>query len=149
MSYYRPSFEETAMNIALQWADRSTCSTRAQVGAVLVTTDNRVIASGYNGSPKGLPHCDDVGCELDSDGHCISAIHAEENVILQCATTGVSCAGSVMYITRSPCTRCARRIIQARIRMVVYLLPYGDPEPVVKLLRSAGIPMVRMSQEEP
>jgi len=109
--------------LARVWAERSTCSARARVGAVLVDENNHVIASGYNGSPRGLPHCDDVGCLIEG-GHCVRAIHAEENVIIQCARVGVSTVDTTLYVTHRPCIRCARLIAQAGILSVVYLEAY-------------------------
>ena len=94
------------------------------VGAVLVDDANRIVASGYNGSPRGLPHCMEVGCILDSDGHCIRSIHAEENAILQCAIHGISTEGLTLYSTHRPCTRCTMRLFQAGIRTVFYLTEY-------------------------
>ena len=137
---------ETFMEIAWVWSKRSTCSSRIAVGSVLVNQYNQVIASGYNGAPHGLHHCDDVGCSLDSDGHCISAIHSEENAILQCATNGVSSRGCVLYVTHSPCRKCALRIIQAGISAVIYDRVYGDLISTETLLTKAGIPIVRRQQ---
>lgn len=123
----RPTLGTTYMMLALTWAMRSTCTARASVGAVLVSPDGRVIAAGYNGSPHGQPHCDAVGCEMDSSSHCKRAIHAEENVILQCATHGVSTANSTIYVTHKPCERCSRRLLQANVIRAFYLFEYGEP----------------------
>ncbi len=145
---FRPSKEETFMQLAQVWAKRSTCSSRIAVGAVLVNQFNQVIASGYNGSPRGLPHCDEVGCELDSDRHCTRVIHAEENVVLQCATNGVSSRGCVLYVTHSPCVKCAARIIQAGIVAVIYDRAYKNLIEASAILRQAGIVMVKHATEE-
>lgn len=110
---------------ALMWAQRSTCTSRVKVGAVIVNTEHRIIAAGYNGAPKFEMHCDKVGCMLDSDGHCIRAIHAEENALLQCAMSTVSCKGTRLYVTHMPCIRCERLLLQAEIYEVVYMYPYG------------------------
>jgi dCMP deaminase len=117
---------DTFIELAQVWAKRSTCSSRVAVGAVLVNEFNQVISSGYNGSPRGMVHCNDVGCHFDSDNHCIRAIHAEENVILQCALNGVSTRGSFLYVTHSPCPKCALRIVQAGIVSVIYQHVYGS-----------------------
>lgn len=120
----RPTKEETFMKLAILWSKLSTCSTRASVGCVIVDNVGHVIASGYNGSPRGFPHCDEVGCDLDENGHCIRAIHAETNAILQCATTGTICNGATLYVTHIPCERCQMVIIQAGIKKVVYNIDY-------------------------
>lgn len=135
----RRSMEETFLNIAFEWSERSTCSTRIAVGAVLVNGFKQIVASGYNGAPRGLPHCDEVGCELDSDGHCVRALHAEENVIIQCAMSGVHTFGNILYVTHSPCQRCARVIIQAGIKDVVYAWEYKNVGPVKAMFTVAGI----------
>jgi dCMP deaminase len=121
----RPSIYETFAIIVSALAGRSTCS-RAKVGALLFDDKNRIIATGYNGSPRGFPHCDDVGCVTDTDGHCISTIHAEENALLQCAVVGRSTAGLMLFTTHSPCAICALRLIQAEISRIVYMQPYGS-----------------------
>lgn len=135
----RPTLDVVMMANALVWAARSTCSARAAVGAVLASSDGRVIAAGYNGSPSGQPHCDSVGCLLDSDGHCTRSIHAEENAILYCAKHGVSCAGAKMYVTHSPCIKCCKRIIQAGISNVVFLDPYRDADASINELKAANV----------
>jgi dCMP deaminase len=107
-------------SIAEQFAELSTCSARAKVGAVLYDDSYRIVSTGYNGAPQGMPHCDDNGCVLDSSGSCISAVHAEVNAILQCAYYGVSTANLNMYCTHSPCPRCAVVLVRAGIKLVVY-----------------------------
>lgn len=144
----RPSKEGTFMSLARVWAKRSTCSSRIAVGAVLVNQFNQVISSGYNGSPRGLPHCDEVGCIIDSDKHCTRAIHAEENVILQCATNGTSSRGCVLYVTHSPCIKCSARIIQAGINLVIYDVAYKDFMESATVLRQASIIMTKYTPEE-
>ena len=140
----RPSKERTFMDIAELWAQQSTCSRRIMVGAVLVNKFNQVIASGFNGAPRGLPHCDDVGC--DDDGHTHRVIHAEENAILQCALNGTPSRGAVLYITHTPCPRCCARIIQAGIVAVVYQNIYGVEEPSIRLLKYVGISIRRLGE---
>lgn len=119
----RPSWDEYFMSIALQVARRSTCD-RAHVGAIIVK-DRRILTTGYNGSPSGLPHCDDVG-HLLVDGHCVRTLHAEQNAIIQAAYHGVSVHGSSIYVTHQPCLICAKMIINAGIRRVVYAGKYPD-----------------------
>lgn len=142
-----PSMHTTLMTIAHAWAERSTCSIRAKVGAVLVDHSYRVIASGYNGSPSGFPHCDDKGCHCDKDGHCIYAIHAEENAIIQCARTTVSCQGMIIYSTHLPCIKCSLRLIQAGIHKIIYEKEYGETGEIIHLLDMAGMKLWRFDNE--
>lgn len=111
------------MDIAFVVAQRSTCD-RAHVGAVLVR-DRRILATGYNGAPMGLPHCDDVG-HLIVDGHCVRTLHAEQNAIIQAALHGVGTQDATAYVTHQPCLTCAKMLINAGIRRVVYAGNYPD-----------------------
>jgi dCMP deaminase len=124
------------MAMAAAMADRSTCSSKHRVGAV-IAKDDRVLATGFNGAPSGLPHCDDTNCELDLLGRCIRAVHAELNAIIQCAIYGVSTKGAVIYTTLAPCRACANAIIQAGIIRV----EYGDTSSgsALNFLISSGI----------
>lgn len=128
-------FVQTYFDIAKRWSQLSTC--RVHVGAVLVQ-DGRIIASGYNGAPSGMPHCDDVGCTLDSDGHCVSTIHAEENAIIQCALHGVSTQDAAIYTTHSPCLRCVDRLIQAKVYEVHIDVMYKDSEEAIRRMLEWG-----------
>jgi dCMP deaminase len=119
----RPSWDEYFLDIAFSVAERSTCD-RAHVGAVLVR-DKRILATGYNGSPMGLPHCDEVG-HLMVDGHCVRTLHAEQNAIIQAALHGISSEGATAYVTHQPCLTCAKMLINAGIRRVVYSGNYPD-----------------------
>lgn len=112
-------------------ATRSTCDRgpellldpgRRGVGAV-IAIDTRIIAGGYNGSPPGEPHCSDVG-HLLVDGHCVRTLHAEENALLQCALDGTNPRGATVYTTAGPCWDCAKRLLRAKVRRVVYGLDY-------------------------
>jgi dCMP deaminase len=114
----RPTWDDTFLAHALIAAKRATC-TRAKFGAVIVRS-NRIIATGYNGAPEGMPHCTDDGCIVENN-HCIRCIHAETNAILQAAIIGTSLPGSIMYVTGRPCSRCALNIVQVGIRKVHYL----------------------------
>ncbi|HVB08756.1 MAG TPA: cytidine/deoxycytidylate deaminase family protein [Bacillota bacterium] len=131
----RPSWDEYFIAMAELAATRSTCP-RRQVGAVLVK-GGRVIATGYNGAVRGGVHCTDAGC-LMVDGHCVRAVHAELNAILQCAVTGTSSAGCTLFTTSFPCVACAKAIVQAGIVRVVYLSPYPDPNSA-EVLRDGGV----------
>ncbi len=119
----RPDWETYFLAMADLVATRSTCL-RRQVGAVLVR-EERVIATGYNGSLRGRPHCADVGC-LMVDGHCRRTVHAELNALLQCAFYGSASQGSVLFCTTLPCLDCAKALVQAGVRRVVYRDRYDD-----------------------
>jgi dCMP deaminase len=119
------------MEIAHVVAKRSTCL-RRQIGAVIVR-DKRILATGYNGAPSGLPHCLELGCMRDELGiasgtrhECCRALHAEQNAIVQAALHGVSTKGSSIYTTTQPCSVCAKMIINAGIVRVVYEGDYPD-----------------------
>lgn len=116
----RKSWDEYFLAIAAEVAERSTCP-RRRVGAVLVK-DKRIKGTGYNGAPRGLPHCDDVGCLMDN-GHCIRTIHAEINALLEC--TPEERAGATLYCTDYPCDNCAKVIANCGIARVVYARAYN------------------------
>jgi dCMP deaminase len=111
---------------------RSTCLRRS-VGALLVK-DKRILATGYNGPPAGLPHCDELGgCLRDRLGvpsgerHEVSrAIHAEQNAIIQAATSGVNIQGTTLYSTHHPCVLCTKMVINAGIKRIVVRKGYPD-----------------------
>lgn len=113
----RQTWNEYFMDLAHLVSTRSTCD-RLHVGAVL-TKDKNIIATGYNGSPAGMPHCDDVGHEME-DGHCVRTIHAEQNALIQAAKHGHSTKDSTLYITHSPCYTCSKLIITAGITNVYF-----------------------------
>jgi dCMP deaminase len=124
----RQSLDAYFMNIAEVVATRATCP-RRHVGAVLVK-DKRIIATGYNGSPPGLPHCDDVGCEL-VEGHCVRTCHSEDNCLTQCARNGGDAFGCTLYSTASPCYLCFKRLLAAGVVRVVARDVY-DPDVVAR-----------------
>ncbi len=139
----RPSWDEYFMEMAQLTAKRSTCL-RRQVGAVIVK-DKHIIATGYNGAPAGLPHCDKTGClraELgvpSGERHEICrALHAEQNAIIQAAMMGNSIEGATIYVTHQPCIICAKMIINARISAIVAKEGYPD-ELALGLIREANI----------
>lgn len=133
--------DEMNMMIALIVSKRSTCN-RAKVGCVL-TQDGRIISTGYGGSPSGLPHCINVGCLTGDDGGCIRTSHAEQGAIAFAARKGVSLEGSTMYVTMSPCLPCAKLIINAGIKRVVYLEKYRMTNGI-ELLEEVGISIQRL-----
>jgi dCMP deaminase len=137
----RPSWDSYFMDIAFQVARRSTCP-RASVGAVIVR-DKRILTTGYNGSPRGLPHCTEAGC-LIINGHCVRTLHAEQNAIIQGALHGVDVSHSVLYVTHQPCLNCAKMIINAGIDRVVYAGDYPD-EIARSFLEQAHVGLVHFS----
>ncbi|MGQ9682851.1 MAG: deoxycytidylate deaminase [Anaerolineae bacterium] len=148
----RPSWDDYFMDIAQHVATRSTCL-RRQVGAVIVK-DKRILATGYNGAPRGLPHCDVTGCIRDKLGipsgqrlDICRALHAEQNALLQAALHGVSVAGSTIYINVQPCFTCAKMIINAGIARVVCAQTYPD-ELARSFLAEAGLEL-ELWQPEP
>jgi dCMP deaminase len=115
------------MDIAGIMAQASTCK-RAHNGCLIVSEKNRVLSAGYNGSASGEPHCEDVGCEIERDDegqpHCVRTMHAELNAIINAAKSGVSLEGSILYCTMAPCYMCAKAIINAGIKRVIYFSSY-------------------------
>lgn len=144
----RLSSDAYFMEIAAVVAKRSTCL-RRQVGAVLVK-DKHILATGYNGAPKGLKHCSETGClrqqmEVPSgERHELCrAVHAEQNAIAQAALHGVSVEGSTLYCTLSPCSLCAKLLINAGIKRVVHDGAYADTRAML-YLDAAGIKVDRI-----
>jgi dCMP deaminase len=131
----RPPWDDYFMDITFQVAKRGTCD-RARVGAIIVR-DRRILTTGYNGSPAGLPHCDEIG-HLMIAGHCMRTLHAEQNAIIQAALHGISLAGGAIYVTHQPCLTCAKMIINAGLKHVVYAGHYPD-ENAVTFLSEAGV----------
>lgn len=139
----RPSWNEYFMDITRLVARRSTCM-RRQVGAVMVKEKN-ILATGYNGTPSGIKHCDVTGCLREQlnvpsgERHELCrGLHAEQNAIIQAARHGVNISGSILYCTNSPCIICTKMLINAGIRKVVYLEGYSDNLSVA-MLEEAGI----------
>ena len=149
----RPSWDEYFMDMAVLTAKRSTCL-RRQVGAVIVK-DKHIIATGYNGAPRGVPHCDEKGGCLRQQLNVPSgerhelcrALHAEQNAIIQAATLGQSIEGGTIYVTNQPCVICAKMIINAGIRRIVVKEGYPD-ELAVEILREAGLSIVMLEDPE-
>jgi dCMP deaminase len=132
----RPSWDEYFMAIARAVATRATCSRRS-VGAVIVK-DKRILATGYNGAPIGMRHCDHTGGADMRDGHCARSTHAEQNALVQAARHGISIAGGTIYCTDNPCLTCAKLLINAGITRVVYEAAYPD-ELAASMLREADV----------
>jgi dCMP deaminase len=131
----RASWDEYFMRIAVQAATRSTCD-RKHVGAVIVR-DKTILSTGYNGSIRGMPHCDDVGHMLEN-GHCVATVHAEANAILQAAKNGTAINGADLYITASPCWNCFKLVANSGIKRIFYLEFYRDAR-ILKVAHEAGI----------
>ncbi len=132
------------MNLAVQAAARSTCP-RKSVGAVIVR-DKAILATGYNGSLRGLPHCTEVGCLLEND-HCVRTVHAEANAILQAAKHGVRIEGADIYVTSSPCWNCFKLVANAGIERILYGEFYRDQR-IIEFAQAAGIELVFLGLED-
>jgi dCMP deaminase len=120
----RSSWDQYFMDIATRVATRATCD-RKHVGAVLVR-DRTILSTGYNGSIRGMPHCDEVGHMMEN-GHCVATVHAEANAILQAAKNGVRIDGATLYTTASPCWPCFKLVANSGCVRIVYGEFYRDP----------------------
>lgn len=127
----RPDWDSYFMEMAQVASKRSTCLRRS-VGAVIVK-DKRLLATGYNGTPKGLAHCEEVGCFRTKMNvpsgkmhELCRGIHAEQNAVIQAAVYGVSVDGATLYCTHQPCVVCTKILINAGIKRIVYANPYPD-----------------------
>jgi dCMP deaminase len=130
------------MEIARQVASRATCD-RKHVGALLVR-DRIILSTGYNGSIRGMPHCDEVG-HLMENGHCVATVHAEANAVLQAARTGVRIEASALYTTASPCWPCFKLVANAGIVRIVYGEFYRDPR-IFEVAARLHIELVSLEQ---
>ena len=148
----RPNWDEYFMDFAVLTARRSTCL-RRQVGAVIVQ-DKHIIATGYNGAPRGIAHCGEreggclrkeLGVPSGEKHELCRALHAEQNAIIQAATLGQSVEGGTIYITHQPCAICAKMIINAGIQRIVVKEGYPD-ELAVEILREAGLRIVMLGE---
>lgn len=147
----RPSWDEYFMAITDQVAERATCK-RRRIGAVLVK-DKRILATGYNGTPAGLAHCEDVGCLREQRGipsgtqhELCRGIHAEQNAVIQAARHGIAIDGATVYCTHQPCVLCAKILINAGVQEIVYREAYPD-ELAQEMLAEAGITPRRFGAE--
>jgi dCMP deaminase len=127
----RPTTDQYFMKMAYLISERSTCL-RRHVGALIVK-DKRILTTGYNGAPRGMRHCAEIGCVRAKNNippgerhELCRGIHAEQNAIIQAAVFGVSIKEGIMYTTHSPCVVCAKIIINAGIQEIVYADPYID-----------------------
>lgn len=140
----RDSWEKYFLKVADVIKERSTC-TRLSVGSVAVK-GNKIISTGYNGSPTGEDHCIDVGCMIKK-GHCIRTIHAELNAIMNGMETGVNLKGSTLYVTHFPCFNCAKHIVQVGIKRVVYKNDYKNSREAEDLFKRSGLKVEQMNNE--
>ncbi|WP_324736102.1 cytidine/deoxycytidylate deaminase family protein [Thermococcus sp. SY098] len=138
----RPTKDEYFMLIAKLVSLRATCP-RLRVGAVAVK-DGYILATGYNGAPRGMDHCIDVGC-LIVDGHCHRAVHAEQNVIAMAARKGISLEGATLYVTHFPCDTCFKLLVNAGIKEIVYeeMYPNKATEILLKEAQEKGMIKIR------
>jgi len=138
------------MNIAIEVSRRSTC-TRRQIGAIIVSDVGEIKSTGYNGNPRGIPHCEEIGCIRDKLGipsgtrlETCTAVHAEQNALIQ---AGTNSKGSTLYSTIVPCPICARMILNAQVVRVVYIDDYSDLSGV-ELLKQAGMKIVKLDKKD-
>lgn len=143
----RPDWDQYFMTIAGQVATRSTCM-RRKVGAVLVK-DKRILATGYNGAPRGMAHCAEIGCMRNEQGipsgerhEICRALHAEMNALLQAATYGIRVEGAVIYCTTQPCSLCAKMLINTGVQRI--FIKDGYPDELARtMLAEAGVEIIR------
>lgn len=139
----RASWDEYFMQIAATVATRATCD-RKHVGAVIVR-DRSILATGYNGSIRGLEHCDEAGHMME-EGHCVRTIHAEANAIIQAARNGVRIDGGTIYVTASPCWGCFRMIANAGLVRIVFGEFYRDQR-IFTFAQRLGIELVKLGEK--
>lgn len=144
----RPTFDETLMEIAYTWAKRSTCL-RRKVGAV-VAKDKQQLTAGYNGAPRGIPHCAETGCIREKlnvpsgkNAELCRGTHAEQNAITQAAKFGISLEGATLYCNTFPCVICTKMILNSGITKVIYDCDYNDPLSKEILSQQKQIEMIR------
>jgi dCMP deaminase len=147
----RPSWDAYFMGIARLVASRSTCL-RRQVGAVLVK-DRNILATGYNGTPSGISHCEQTGCLRQQLGvpsgerhELCRGLHAEQNALIQAAKHGVAIAGAILYCTNSPCSICSKMIINAGLEKIIFQDGYPD-ELSLQMLSEAEIELQPLAEE--
>ena len=140
----RISWEDYFMNIAKEVATRSTCE-RKHVGAVIVR-DRTILSTGYNGSIRGMPHCDEVGHMMEN-GHCVATIHAEANAVLQAAKNGIMIDKAEIYITASPCWPCFKMLANSGIKKIYYGEFYRD-ERIFDVAKRIGIELTHIKVDQ-
>ncbi len=152
--YQRPSWDDYFLDMVDMVGKRATCN-RGRSGCI-ITKDKRIIATGYVGSPSGLPHCDEEGHlfkkVMDDAGnvkeHCMRTIHAEQNAICQAARHGISLKDATLYCTMEPCRTCAMMIISVGITRVVCQKRYHAAQETREMFEIAGVALVVAVDEE-
>ena len=151
--HIRPSWDEYFMELANAVSKRATCD-RGRSGCVIVR-DRQILVSGYVGSPRGLPHCDEVGHLMKKvihengtiSQHCVRTVHAEQNAICQAARLGISLENSTIYCRMTPCRTCAMLIINCGIKRVVCEKKYHSAEESEAMFKEVGIEINYFSEE--
>lgn len=144
----RPSWDDYFLELADAASRRATCD-RGKSGCVIVR-DKQVLATGYVGSPPGLPHCDDAGHLMkkviqengEISEHCVRTVHSEQNAICQAAKRGISIEGAIVYTRMTPCRTCAMLLINCGIKKIVCERKYQLAEESEELLTEAGIELI-------
>lgn len=151
--YQRPTWDEYFMKIVDMVGSRGSCD-RGRAGCV-ITKDNRIMSTGYAGSPIGLPHCDEVGHEMhtvihkngEQSRHCIRTTHAEQNAICEAARMGIGLESGTLYCKMTPCYTCAKMIINAGIKRVVCAQDYHAGERSKEIFADANVKFDLLSNE--
>ena len=151
--HIRPSWDEYFLDLANTVSKRATCD-RGRSGCVIVR-NKQILVTGYVGSPRGLPHCDDVGHlfkkVIHEDGsvtqHCVRTVHAEQNAITQAARLGIALEGSTLYCRMTPCRTCAMLIINCGIERVVCEQKYHAGAESEEMFKEAGVKLDYFSEE--
>ncbi len=152
--YTRPDWDSYFMEICEAVAKRATCD-RGRSGCV-IAREGQVLATGYVGSPSGLPHCDEAGHKIKKltheDGHvtehCVRTVHAEQNAICQAAKNGIAIKGATLYCRMTPCRTCAMLIINCRITRVVAQWRYHDATDSEEMFAEAHISLTYINNAE-
>lgn len=140
----RPSWDEYFLKLAMLASERATCP-RMHCGCVLVR-ERFVLATGYNGSLPGAPHCEEAGC-LVVNGHCVRTNHAEINALCQATRHGVTLTGALAYITNMPCTACAKALASAGVVRVVVFSEYHDTL-AEQFFRESNVELLRLAMPD-
>lgn len=144
----RINIDNYFMEIAITVAKRSTCI-RKNVGAIIVK-ENHILTTGFNGAPRGLKHCIDIGCMREKENihsgtrhEKCRGVHAEQNAIIQAALYGIQIEKTTIYCTHQPCILCSKMIINAGIKKIIYFNSYPD-EDSIKILKEANIQLIKI-----
>jgi dCMP deaminase len=141
----RPSWDETCMEMAVALAKRTRCVYH-HIGCVVLSVKNLIVATGYNGPPRGFPHCSEAGCSKDKGGSCIGA-HAEQNAILFC--TGIPSdvlPNATWYLTASPCNQCMKSLANSGALRVVFAQEYRRRSGGVRESADDALTIARMAK---